>query len=64
MKFGLGGVELWGFEPQTFALPARRSSQLSYSPFRLVVLYWIVKISLFRLTAKNFAYSRNYLLCF
>jgi hypothetical protein len=25
-------VELWGFEPQTFALPARRSSQLSYSP--------------------------------
>jgi len=26
-------VELWGFEPQTFALPARRSSQLSYSPF-------------------------------
>ncbi len=28
-------VELWGFEPQTFALPARRSSQLSYSPINL-----------------------------
>jgi hypothetical protein len=27
-------VELWGFEPQTFALPARRSSQLSYSPLK------------------------------
>ena len=27
-------VELWGFEPQTFALPARRSSQLSYSPVK------------------------------
>src|SRR5690625_2475687 len=25
-------VELRGFEPRTFALPARRSSQLSYSP--------------------------------
>lgn len=25
-------VELVGFEPTTFALPARRSSQLSYSP--------------------------------
>lgn len=28
-------VELWGFEPQTFALPARRSSQLSYSPGKI-----------------------------
>ena len=25
-------VELWGLEPQTSSLPARRSSQLSYSP--------------------------------
>ncbi len=29
-------VELRGFEPRTFALPARRSSQLSYSPIRRV----------------------------
>ena len=28
-------VELRGFEPRTFALPARRSSQLSYSPKRI-----------------------------
>ena len=29
-----GVVELRGFEPRTFALPARRSSQLSYSPLK------------------------------
>jgi hypothetical protein len=31
-------VELRGFEPLAFALPARRSSQLSYSPMELEVL--------------------------
>lgn len=30
-----GFVELRGFEPRTFALPARRSSQLSYSPVKI-----------------------------
>jgi hypothetical protein len=35
---GLGGVELRGLEPLTFALPARRSGQLSYSPFECEVV--------------------------
>ena len=33
-----GGVELRGLEPLTFALPARRSSQLSYSPVECEVV--------------------------
>jgi hypothetical protein len=32
---GRFGVELRGFEPLTYALPARRSVQLSYSPVKL-----------------------------
>jgi hypothetical protein len=31
-------VELRGLEPLTFALPARRSSQLSYSPVEIEVI--------------------------
>ena len=34
----VGGVELGGLEPPAFALPARRSSQLSYSPFEVEIV--------------------------
>jgi hypothetical protein len=33
-----GGVELRGLEPLAFALPARRSTQLSYSPDEVEVI--------------------------
>ncbi len=28
-------MEVWGFEPQTYGLQSRRSSQLSYTPSRV-----------------------------
>lgn len=38
MMIGFGGVELRGLEPLAFALPARRSAQLSYSPVEVKVI--------------------------
>ena len=39
------GVDRWGFEPQAFAMPRRRSTRLSYRPSDLSLIRVIIKIS-------------------